>query len=184
LATLLLVVSIIALVVIAGGDDESLKTKETAQVPPPQGGSPGTLAPPAAPGKELKLLGGRLVVAPRPGWEALESSDETATVRLALREPGRDLLATLVIVTVPGAGSLDTTLKVDGGTPFEVPAPGGPVRATAAPGASARVVAGTVRPKGTFVLSLSLTAVDGKDIDAATLRKIFTEQVVPALKFS
>ena len=152
---------------------------------PAGGGSaaPGPSSGPGA-GKELTLLAGRLVVAARPGWEALESSEDTVAIKLALREQGgRQVLGTLIVVTLPSPGSLDTTLQVDGGTSFDIQAAGGPMRVTAVPGAAARVVAGAVRPKATFFLSLSLFALDGRDIDVATLRKLFTEQVVPALRF-
>ena len=146
--------------------------------------SSGGQAPRAGGGKELTVLAGRLVVAAPLGWEALESSDETVTIKLALREQaGRELLATLIIVTLPSAGSLDTTLRVQGGTPFELEAAGGPVRATAVEGAAARIVAGIVRPRATFFLSLSIFALDGRQIDLALLRKLFTEQVVPTLRF-
>jgi len=136
-----------------------------------------------APGQELTLLAGRVVVAARPGWQGLESSDETASVKLPLVAAGREIPATMVLVVLPAAGSLDTTLRLDGGTSFEVPADGGNLRVTVAPGIDARVVVGVVRPSGTFFLSLSLFARDGKDIDVDTLRALFRDQVAPALRF-
>lgn len=141
-------------------------------------------AEPAAGGKDISLLAGLVVVTARPGWEQLESSADTASLRLDLRDgSGRELLSTLVLTNLPGGGSLDRTLSVDGGTPFEVPAKGGAIRATAVPGAAARVVAGTVRPGGTFFLSLSIFAIDGQGLEADTLRTLFTDQVAPALRF-
>jgi len=140
---------------------------------------------PAGPGKDLTLLDGRLTVAARPGWEQLESSADTATVKLALPEStGRELLATLVVAALPGGGSLEQTLKVDGGTGFEAKSGAGPLQATAVPGPSSRVVAGTVRPSGTYFLSVSIFALDGNGLDVPLLKKLFTEQVAPALKFA
>ncbi len=170
------------------GDDRTDSSASRAGGGPsgPAGGAGPAGGPSAGPGtgNALTLLAGRLSVAARPGWERLESSDDTVTIKLALRDQGgRELLATLIVVTLPSASSLDTTLRADGGTPFEIQAAGGPMRVTAVPGAAARVVAGAVRPKATFFLSLSLFALDGRDIDVATLRKLFTEQVVPALGF-
>jgi len=137
-----------------------------------------------AAGTELSLLAGRVVVAARPGWQKLDSTDQTGSVRLALRDPaGRELLSTLGIALLSSPRSLDTTLRITGGTPFEVTGADGTFRVTAQPGPAARIVAGAVRPRGTFFLSITIFSVDGRDIDLPTLRKLFTEQVVPALRF-
>ena len=40
-----------------------------------------------------------------------------------------------------------------------------------------------MRPTGSFFLSLSIFALDGKGLDVPTLQKLFTEQVAPQLRF-
>ncbi len=45
-------------------------------------------------------------------------------------------------------------------------------------------MAGVVRADVAFVVSLSIVAEDGTDLDVALLMKLFTEQVAPQLRFS
>jgi len=54
---------------------------------------------------------------------------------------------------------------------------------TVRPGPTARIVAGADRPKGAFFINVSIFTVDGSEIDVATLRSLFTEQIAPALSF-
>jgi len=144
----------------------------------------GSQAPPSGTGTELNLLAGKVVVAARPGWEALETADNTASVRLALREAsGRELLTTMTIATLSDPSSFDSTLKLPGGTSFEVKGTDGPLLVTAQPGPAARIVVGAARPKAAFFVNLSIFALDNKELDVPTLRKLFTEQVAPALRF-
>ncbi len=139
-------------------------------------------APAATPGAEVKLLEGRLVVTAPPGWEQRESSADTGTLKVELRMPGRELLATLVATAIPGGGSLEGTLVVDGAVRFEVSTKDGPIQASAA-SPSGNVRAAAVRPSGSFFLSLSVFAMDGTPLDVATLQKLFIEQVAPQLRF-
>ncbi len=147
--------------------------------------APGTSqSPPSQPGVELTLLAGRVVVAARPGWQGLESGEDSASVRLVLKEPtGRGLLTTLTIATLSSPDSFDSTLKLDHGTSFEVKGVDGPLRVTVQPGSIARIVAGADRPKAAFFLNVSIFSADGQDIDVSTLRSLFTDQVAPALRF-
>lgn len=158
-----------------GGGSQAVSTTR-APVPnqtPPRGG-----------GSELTLLAGRVVVAAGSGWQALDGTDRTASVRLPLRDPtGRELLSILGIATLSSPRSLDTTLLLDGGTAFEVRGTDGPLRVTAQPGPAARIVAGAARPRGTFFLNISIFARDGREVDVATLRALFTDQIAPALRF-
>jgi len=89
---------------------------------------PGTVLSVAPkPGIELTLLAGRFVVGARPGWEGLENAEDSASVRLVLNEPtGRRLLSTLTIATLSSPESFDSTLKLEGGTSFEVKGVDGP----------------------------------------------------------
>ncbi len=197
-----LVVGVVAAVLVIGavtvgalasrrGERRAAEPKQTSAAQAPQAtsgrrlpGPPLSLPPPTGSGTELTLMAGRVVVAARPGWEGLESFDDTASVRLALRGPaGRDLLTTMTIATLSSADSLDTTLKLDGGTSFEVKGPDRTLRVTVQPGPAARIVAGTVSPRGIFFVNLSIFALDGQDLDAPTLRTLFTDQVAPALRF-
>jgi len=185
-AVVALLVAATVVVVVAKRDGGTPRSAgETATPAPARGG--GATASSASPGagESLTLLDGRLIVAARPGWEKLESSTDTASVKLALHEAtGRELLATLIFAVIPGNGSLDRTLAVEGGTGFEAKTSTGPLRAMAVPGPSPRVVAGTERPNGTFFLSLSIFATDGNGLDLPLLKKLFTEQVAPALRFT
>lgn len=134
--------------------------------------------------KEISLLDGKLLVDGRPGWSTLDSAPEAATLNVGLvGPPGRELLATLVATTVPGGGSLERTLTVDGGTRFEVKGRSGILQATAVPGSVARVVVGFTNAKTNFFLSLSIAATDGKPLEVPALKALFTEQVAPALRF-
>lgn len=179
---LLLLAAGVAVALTSGGDDGG--GAGGAGGTASSGGKNGVKAPATAAGTDIPLLDGRLTVVARPGWEKLESSTDTATVRLALPEAnGRELLATLIVTALPGGGSLDRILAVDGGTPFEVTTGAGPLKATAVPGIAGRVVAGAVKPSGTFFFSLSVSGIDGLEVDAALLKKLFTEQVAPQLRF-
>jgi len=168
----------------AGGETGGGRTTATTGAP---GGAvtPGSSqAPPSATGAELSLLAGKVVVAARPGWDALETAENTASVRLALREAnGRELLTTMTIATLSDPSSFDSTLKLPGGTSFEVRGTDGPLLVTAQPGPAARIVVGAARPKAAFFVNLSIFALDNKELDVPTLRKLFTEQVAPALRF-
>ncbi len=158
-----------------GGGSQAVSTTR-APVP--------TQTPPRGGGSELTLLAGRVVVAAGSGWQPLDGTDQTASVRLPLRDPtGRELLSILGIATLSSPRSLDTTLLLDGGTAFEVRGTDGPLRVTAQPGPAARIVAGAVRPRGTFFLNVSIFARDGREVDVATLRALFTDQIAPALRF-
>jgi len=180
----LIVGAVVGVVATRGGGGGGSATKTTRVPPPARSPATGSTAP-AGQGKDVTLLEGRLMVAARPGWEPLESSADTATLKLVLREAtARELLSTFIVTALPGGGSLDNTLSLPGGTGFAVPTSVGPLRATAMPGVTARVVAGIVRPRGTLFLSLSLFATDGKGFDVPLLEKLFTEQVVPALRIS
>lgn len=187
LAGVIVLLLIAALAVIVVGDDggDGAGSDGSRTGGSRQSAVPSLSAPPPAPGQDIPLLEGRLVVIARPGWEALESSTDTASVRLVLDEPGRrQLLTTLIVIALPGAGTLERTLARDGGTRFDVETRGGPVQATAVPGPAAQVVAGVVRADVAFVVSLSIVAEDGTDLDVALLMKLFTEQVAPQLRFS
>jgi hypothetical protein len=174
-AALLLVAIVVAMVSSRGGGESTGGGGS-------RGGRTGTL-PAAARGQELALLDGRLVVVAPEGWERLESTAETASIRVNLRDAtGRELLATLVLTALPGAGPLDSTLTIDGGTRFEVTAGGGPIQGTVVPDRG-QVLAGAIRPDGRFLISLSVFALDGQPLDAALLQKLFTEQVAPQLRF-
>lgn len=174
----LLLVAAVAVAVVTSGGDGSSGGSAT-------GGDRGAKVPAGKAGTDLPLLDGRLVVVTRPGWEKLESSPETATLQLPLGEAtGRDLVATFIVVALPAGSSLDRLVTADGGTAFEVTAGGVALRAAAAAtGVSGRVVAGAVRANATFYFSLSVSAFDGGPFDAALLRKLFTEQVAPQLRF-
>ena len=178
-AVLLLVGAGIAVAVLTSGDEGGGGQGGARGA---SGGGKSTAAPAAAAGSELTLLDGRLVVTAPPGWEQRESSADTGTVKLELRLPGRELVATLVTVAMPGGGSLDNMLTVDQGSRFEVSTKEGPILATAVQ-ASGSVRAGAVRPRGSFYLSLSVFALDGAPLDVPTLQRLFTEQVAPQLRF-
>jgi hypothetical protein len=189
-AAVLLVGAVTGAVLITRGGDESAERgsvgggapSSVSRAPAPAAGA----SPPTAgrPGSELTLLAGRVVVAAQPGWEALESSENNASVRLALKtSTGREVLATLTIVTLSDPSAFDTTLKVDGGTSFELTGTDGPFRVTVQPGLAGRIAAGAARPTGAFFLNLSIFALDGGALDAPTLRTLFTDQVAPALRF-
>ncbi len=196
-AAVLLVGTVAAIVLVTRGGDEGARPdsggapSRAGRAPAPSRAgrppapSPGVSSPAAGrPGAELTLLGGRVVVAARPGWEALESSDDNASVRLPLTtSTGREVLATLTIVTLSGPSAFDSALRVDGGTSFELTGTDGPFRVTVQPGLAARIAAGAARPKGAFFLNLSIFALDGGPLDAATLRTLFTDEVAPALSF-
>lgn len=176
-AALVLVGAVAAVLVSGGGDGEGADVAD---------GSTRTgrsRAPAAAVGKELPLLDGRLVIVTPEGWEPLESTADLASIRVNLREAtGRELLGTLVVTFLAGEGSVDGLLAADGGQRFEVTANGGPVQATTvAP--RGQVLAAAARPTGRVFLSLSVFALDGNGLDAALLRKLFTEQVAPQLRF-
>lgn len=181
-----------AALVLGGGDGGN----DAAGTDPAPGGTartipgrtpapPGSGAAPAGPGAELTLLGGKLVVAARPGWEALpDSAENSASLRLQLQGPnGRPLLSTLTIATLSSASSFDTVLTLTGGTSFDVAGPDGPYRVTAQPGVGARIVAGADRKSAAYFMNLSISALDGVPLDVAALRALFTDQVAPALRF-
>ena len=188
-AVLLVGAVTVAVLITRVGDEDAVPGSAGGGVPSSVSRAPAPAAgasSPAAgrPGSELTLLAGRVVVAARPGWEALESSENNASVRLALKtSTGREVLATLTIVTLSDPSAFDTTLKVDGGTSFELTGTDGPFRVTVQPGLAGRIAAGAARPTGAFFLNLSIFALDGGALDAPTLRTLFTDQVAPALRF-
>ena len=186
-AVLLVGAVTVAVLFTRGGDEGPDRGRAGGGAPSRVGGAPAPgVSSPAAdrPGSELTLLAGRVVVAARPGWEALESSDNNASVRLPLKTAtGREVLATFTIVTLSEPSAFDTTLKVDGGTSFELAGTDGPFRVTVQPGLAGRIAAGAARPTGAFLLNLSIFALDNGALDAPTLRALFTDQVAPALRF-
>ena len=184
-AVALLVVSVAALVVWRGSQDQQGPAEGGAA---PTSSSGSGVAPtrrmPGGPTTDLVLLGGRVVVAGRPGWTTLDSTPQTASVRLVLTDPnGRSLLSTMSIVTLSSPGSLDAILAGNGATGFEVAGADGPLRVAAQPGRAARLVIGAVRPRATFLVNVSIFAVDGQPLEVASLRDIATEQLAPALRF-
>ncbi|MEO5679430.1 MAG: hypothetical protein ABIS47_07165 [Acidimicrobiales bacterium] len=181
-ALAVLAVAVVGLVVSrrGSGTDEAKAPGVTGVTAAPPAGS----GVPGGPGKELTLLGGRLVVAARPGWEQLDSAPDSASVRLALRgAPGQELLSTLSIATLSSASSFDTVLLIKDGTGFEVKGADGPYRVTVQPSPGARILAGAARPRGAFFLNVSISPLDGKALDVPTLRALFTDQIAPALRF-
>lgn len=185
-AVVLLVGSVAALGLVWRGARGEQEPPERAAAPtsaPGRGAAPTTLAP-GRPATDLVLLGGRVVVAARPGWTTIDSLPQTASVRLVLAGPnGRSLLSTMSIVTLSSPRSLDTTLAVNGATGFELAGVDGPLRVTAQPGRAARLVLGAVRPRATFFVNVSIFAADGQPLEVASLRDIATEQLAPALRF-
>lgn len=188
-AVLVVAVSVVLLgvlgvaVVTARRSEREVRSRLAPTAAPSRAG-PATTVAPAAPGSDLVLLGGRAVVAARPGWKAVDSTPDFASVSLVLHDPaGRPLVSTMSVVTLSGPGSLDTTLAVTGGTGFEVAGVDGPLRVTAQPGRAARLVLGAVRPRATFFLNVSIFARDGQPLELAALQTIATEQLAPTLRF-
>jgi hypothetical protein len=178
-AALLLVVGLVAFLVLRGGGDSGGGGGGGG------GAGNGTAAGSSKPltGKDLPLLDGRLVVAAQEGWQQLDSSTDSATVQVQLKDAGgRELLATMVTAALPGAGSVDTVLKAEGATRFEAGANGMQLPSAAVPDRG-QVIAAAARPWGIVYLSLSVFALDGKGLDVPTLQKLFGEQVAPALRF-
>jgi hypothetical protein len=176
----LLAVAVVAVAVVTSGDGGD----GAATGPEAVGkGGQSVTAPAPAKGRDVPLLDGRLVVITPEGWEPLEASTDTASIRVNLREAsGRELVATVIVTALPGGGSLDPLLTVDGGTPFEVKAAVGLLRATAVAGRG-QVLAAIAHGDATFLFSLSAFALDGNGLDAPLLQQLFTEQVVPQLRF-
>lgn len=181
----LLAAAVITVAVVSRGGGTGGRAGGTGRAGTPgQGGTGGVSAPPAAAGNEIPLLDGRLVVVARPGWERLEASADTASVRLVPEASGRELLATLIVTALPSGGRIDGILSAAGGTPFEVNTPTGTLQATAVPGIAGRVASGIVRPHATFFFSLSVFDPYGGELDVALLQKVFVEQVVPQLRIT
>lgn len=174
----LLVLAVVAFVVVSDGDGDG---REPGTGGAASGGT--SKAPAAVAGTDMPLLDGRLVVTAPPGWEEQPGSTaDTAAVNVELRQPGRDLLGTLVTSALPGGGGLDGLLTTPDSTRFEVTTPSGALQGAAVP-ATGTVRAGILRPDVTFFLSLSVFALDGQGLDAPTLQKLFNEQVAPQLRF-
>ena len=175
MVVLLVLAAVVGIIVTSGGDEGG--TGGAAS-----GGT--ARAPAAVAGTDMPLLDGRLVITAPPGWEEKPGSTaDTAAVDVELRLPGRDLVGTLVATALPGGGTLDGLLTAEGATRFEVTGPAGALQAAVVPSAGS-VRSGLVRPDVTFFLSLAVFALDGQPgPDAATLQKLFTDQVAPQLRF-
>lgn len=174
----LVLLAVVALVVSGRGGGEGGGGRGGGQ----SGGGGRSSAPAAAAGRELSLLDGRLIVVAPEGWEQRDSSPDTASVKVELRLPGRDLVATLVASALPPGGSLDDLLTAEGATRFEVVTKdAGPLQAAAVP-ATGSIRAGALRPNATFFFTLSVFALDGQPLDGPLLQRLFTEQVASQLR--
>jgi hypothetical protein len=175
---LLLVVAVVGFVVLSrGGDGDGGAAGG--------GGGPGgrSSAPAATAGRDIALLDGRMTLVAPEGWEQGESSPGTASFKVELRLPGRELVATLILSALPPGGTLDGLLTADGGTRFEIATKdAGVLQATVVP-PTGNIRAGASRPDATFFFTLSVFALDAQPpLDGPVLQKLFTEQVAPQLR--